>query len=41
MTFQQQDLLLKETVEFKFPYDNDDDSVDEVVYIRNVVIATP
>ena len=26
---------------FKFPYDNDDDSVDEVVYIRNVVIATP
>ena len=26
---------------FKFPYDNDDDSVDEIVYIRNVVISTP
>ena len=25
----------------KFPYDNDDDSVDEVVYIRNVQVATP
>jgi hypothetical protein len=26
---------------FKFPYDDDDNSTDEVVYIRNVVIATP
>ena len=26
---------------FKFPYDDDDDSVDEVVYLRNIRIVNP